>query len=262
APVSVDCDNVWFWYDLPENLHQNNTQSHVSATLKSISFHLPAGNVLGILGHTGSGKTTIARLLLRFYDAQRGEIRIGDQAIAQISLSDLRQRIGLVTQDVQLFQASVRDNLTFFSSAIADDEILRALKRLGLGSWFKALPAGLDTMLSSDSGGLSAGQAQLLAFARVFLKNPALVILDEASSRLDPTTETLIERAVDTLLARRTGIIIAHRLTTLQRADQILILEKGRVVEYGDRASLMQTPDSRLARLLKLGSSSFPSQTY
>ena len=309
TPVSVHFENVWFWYEPPEDPEDKHTRPELSPplsaprhepsvaasatakivaplgqlsqrpsthadgqnlpptepeglskplfspTLTSISFYLPAGNVLGILGHTGSGKTTIARLLLRFYDVQRGEIRIGDQAIAHIPLSDLRQRIGLVTQDVQLFQASVRDNLTFFSSAISDDEILRALKRLGLSNWFDALPTGLDTMLSSDSGGLSAGQAQLLAFARVFLKNPAVVILDEASSRLDPTTEALIEQAVDTLLAHRTGIIIAHRLTTVQRAHQILILEKGRVVEYGDRRFLIQTPDSRLARLLKLGSS-------
>lgn len=278
--VSVHFENVWFWYDLPEDLknklsqrlsthddgHNPIAQEHEvrskplpSPTLQSISFHLPAGTILGILGHTGSGKTTIARLLLRFYDVQRGEIRIGDHAIAHIPLSELRQRIGLVTQDVQLFQASVRDNLTFFRSTIPDDEILRTLERLGLSSWLKALPAGLDTMLGSDSSGLSAGQAQLLAFARVFLKDPALVILDEASSRLDPTTEALIEQAVDTLLEHRTGIIIAHRLKTVQRADQILILEKGCIVEYGDRRALMQTPDSRLAHLLKLGSYSFSS---
>lgn len=278
--VSVHFENIWFWYELSEAPKNKNTRplsAHnndqtpkakehdvlpntlSSPTLKSISFHLPAGNVLGILGHTGSGKTTIARLLLRFYDVQRGEIRIGGHAIAHIPLPELRQRIGLVTQDVQLFQASVRDNLTFFRSAIPDDEILYMLELLGLSSWFNTLPDGLDTMLGSDSSGLSAGQAQLLAFARVFLKDPALVILDEASSRLDPNTEELIEQAVDTLLEHRTGIIIAHRLKTLQRADQILILEKGCVVEYGDRLTLMQTSNSRLAHLLKLGSYSFSS---
>jgi ABC-type multidrug transport system fused ATPase/permease subunit len=171
----------------------------------------------------------------------------------QVPLSNLRQRVGLVTQDVQLFQASIRDNLTFFDTTIQDEQILQTLDILGLSNWLNSLPDGLTTVLRSDSVGLSAGQAQLLAFARVFLKNPGLVILDEASSRLDPTTEILIERAVDQLLENRTGIIIAHRLETVKRADQILILEKGQVVEYGDRTSLIQDPSSRFARLLKLG---------
>jgi len=209
------------------------------------------------LGHTGSGKTTIARLLLRFYDVQRGEIGIGEREIAQVPLAELRQRIGLVTQDVQLFQATIRDNLTFFDPAVGDDKILQTLALLGLSSWLATLPAGLDTVLNADSVGLSAGQAQLLAFARVFLKNPGLVILDEASSRLDPVTETLVERAIDTLLEQRTGIIIAHRLQSVRRADQILILDQGQVVEYGDRRVLMQDPDSRLAHLLNLGSARF-----
>lgn len=263
--LSVTFKDVWFWYPNSEETNPEEIQplphSPTPPTLQSLTFHLPPHQILGILGHTGSGKTTIARLLLRFYDIQRGEIRIGEQAfasaprrdIAQVPLSDLRQRIGLVTQDVQLFQASVRDNLTFFNPEISDDEILKALARLSLSSWLDGLPAGLDTTLSSDSGGLSAGQAQLLAFARVFLKNPGLVILDEASSRLDPITEALIEKAVDHVLHDRTGIIIAHRLKTLQRADQILILEKGRVVEYGDRLSLTQNPVSRWTHLLKLG---------
>jgi ATP-binding cassette subfamily B protein/ATP-binding cassette subfamily C protein len=260
GPLSVRFENVCFWYQKPldssvPKAKIQNSKSTIQPTLHSLTFHLPPGHILGLLGHTGSGKTTIARLLLRFYDIQQGEIRIGEQAIAQVPLSELRQHIGLVTQDVQLFQASVRDNLTFFSSAIADDEILHILALLGLSTWLNALPAGLDTVLNSDSGGLSAGQAQLLTFARVFLKNPGLVILDEASSRLDPTTEALIEQAIDTLLHQRTGIIIAHRLKTVQRADQVLILDKGSVVEYGDRLSLMQNPNSRFARLLQLGSS-------
>lgn len=122
---------------------------------------------------------------------------------------------------------------------------------MGLTNWWRALPQGIDTILSSDSSGLSAGQAQLLAFARVFLKNPGLVILDEASSRLDPTTEMLIERAIEILLKHRTAIIIAHRLKTIQRADQILILERGKIVESGVRPILAQNPHSRFSKLLK-----------
>jgi ABC-type multidrug transport system fused ATPase/permease subunit len=171
-----------------------------------------------------------------------------------VRLDDVRQRVGIVTQDVQLFRASVRDNLTFFDrERITDAQILRALDDLGLSSWYQSLPQGLDTELASEGAGLSAGEAQLLAFTRVFLKDPGLVILDEASSRLDPATEQLIERAVDTLLQGRTGIIVAHRLATVHRADQILILEDGRIREYGAYDALVREPDTHFARLLRTG---------
>jgi len=227
-------------------------------TLQSLTFHLPAGQVLGLLGRTGSGKSTLARLLLRLYDIQRGQIRLGGVNIAEVPLRELPHHVGFVTQDVQLFQTTVRNNLTFFNTSIPDRTILQTLDQLGLMPWLEALPQGLDTELGADSGGLSAGQAQLLAFARVFLKDPGLVILDEASSRLDPLTEQLIERAVDRLLENRTGIIIAHRLKTVERADQILVLEQGQVVEYGDRATLVSNPHSRFAQLLKTGASTQP----
>jgi ATP-binding cassette, subfamily B, bacterial len=152
---------------------------------------------------------------------------------------------------VQLFQASVRDNLTFFNSTISDVQILETLELLGLSDWLRSLPYELNTHLGSDSTGLSAGQAQLLAFARVFLKNPGLVILDEASSRLDPITEKLIERAINQLLEGRTGIIIAHRLSTIQRVDQVLVLKNGQVMEYGDRLSLQSNERSHFSQLLK-----------
>ncbi len=256
SALSVSCEQVWFSYELVQQTASNYLTPQ-EWTLQDISFYLPAGQVLGLLGRTGSGKTTLARLLLRFYDAQLGCIRLGDVAIAQTPLTTLRQRVGLVTQDVQLFQASVRDNLTFFDSTISDVQIQQTLEMLGLGTWLRSLPEELDTQLDSNSGGLSAGQAQLLTFARVFLKNPGLVILDEASSRLDPVTEHLIEQAVDRLLNRCTGIIIAHRLQTVQRADQILILDRGRILEYGDRQSLLNNPHSRFSQLLKAGTTDF-----
>jgi ABC-type multidrug transport system fused ATPase/permease subunit len=146
----------------------------------------------------------------------------------------------------------VRDNLTFFDPAIADDRILAVLDDLGLGPWLRALPAGLDTELDAG-GGLSAGEAQLLAFARLFLKDPGLVILDEASSRLDPATEALVEQAVSKLLHGRTGIIIAHRLGTVRRADEILILEDGQILEWGERARLATDPTARFHQLLQTG---------
>jgi ATP-binding cassette, subfamily B, bacterial len=227
--------------------------SSQSAVLSDVSFRLEPGQVLGLLGRTGSGKTTIARLVFRLYDPQGGQITLGGHNLRELRQSQIRQRIGLVTQDIQLFHASVRDNLTFFDPAIADEQIVAVLEDLGLGRWFRALPAGLDTRLAPDGGGLSAGQAQLLAFARVFLHNPGLVILDEASSRLDPATERAVERAVERLLQGRTAIIIAHRLPTVQRADKVLILDGGQIVEFGLRQKLAEDPDSRFAQLLRTG---------
>ena len=154
---------------------------------------------------------------------------------------------------MQLFRATIRDNLTFFDESIPDSRLHEVLGELGLAEWLESMPAGLDTRLEAGSAGLSAGQAQLLAFTRIFLENPGLVILDEASSRLDPATEKLIERAVDRLLRDRTGIIIAHRLATVTRADDILILEDGEVAEYGKRTALAADPDSRLSHLLVTG---------
>ena len=221
--------------------------------LAELSFRLEPGRVLGLLGRTGSGKTTIARLLFRLYDPTAGVVRLGDVDIRQAKARAVRERVALVTQDVQLFQATVRDNLTFFNHSIPDERILAVLEDLELGDWFRSLPQGLDTKLEPGGQGLSAGEAQLLAFTRVFLRNPGLVILDEASSRLDRLTEQRIERAIDKLLQQRTAIIIAHRLGTVQRADDILILEKGRLMEQGERTRLAADPDSRFYHLLQTG---------
>lgn len=222
--------------------------------LHRVSFEVAPQRVLGVLGRSGSGKTTIARLLTRLYDPQAGAVRLSGVDLSHVATDELRHRVGMVTQDVQLFRAPVRDNLTFFDGADLDDaHLLDVLHRLGLEEWLASLPDGLDTELESGGGGLSAGQAQLLAFTRIFLRDPGLVILDEASSRLDPLTETLIERAVDRLLEGRTGIIIAHRLATVNRADDILILEDGNVIEFGPRAELVADPESQLSRLLAAG---------
>jgi ABC-type multidrug transport system fused ATPase/permease subunit len=159
----------------------------------------------------------------------------------------------MVTQDVQLFRGSMRDNLTLFDKEISEERIWAALEALGLGDWCRAMPAGLDTVIEGSGGGLSAGEAQLLAFTRVFLKNPGLVILDEASSRLDPVTERLVERAVEGLMRGRTGIIIAHRLSTVEHVDTIMILDKGSIAEYGKRTMLKADASSRFAQLLRTG---------
>jgi ABC-type multidrug transport system fused ATPase/permease subunit len=221
--------------------------------LRDLSLTLQPGQVLGLLGRTGSGKTTLTRLLFRLYEPKEGAIRLNGHDIRDTQLSDLRARIGIVTQDVQLFQATVRDNLTLFDPRVSDEQIVHVINDLGLGAWLRALPNGLDTELASGSSGVSAGEAQLLAFARVFLQDPGLVIMDEASSRLDPATEHLIERAVDKLLHNRSAIIIAHRLQTVQRADDILILDHGHVEEYGARAVLATDHRTRFAQLLQTG---------
>ncbi|MBE9216822.1 ABC transporter ATP-binding protein [Plectonema cf. radiosum LEGE 06105] len=241
--LSIEFENVHFNYDL------NNKDSN-QWVLNDVSFNLAPNQVLGILGRTGSGKTTITRLLLRFYQPQLGNIRFNNIPIGQISTKELQARIGVVTQDVQLFQATVRDNLTFFNSAISDEQILDVLDGLGLTKWLYSLPHKLDTYLTSESGGLSAGQAQLLAFTRVFLKNPSLVILDEASSRLDSKIEQYLEVAIDKLLTGRTVIIIAHRLQTLQRVNQILMLDNGRTIEYGSYQDLINNTSSHFSQLL------------
>jgi ABC-type multidrug transport system fused ATPase/permease subunit len=209
--------------------------------------------VLGLLGRTGSGKTTLARLIFRLYDPKSGWIEINGIDVRNAQLETLRRSIAIVTQDVQLFRASVRDNLTFFDQSISDEKIYATLEELELGDWLRSLPQGLDTVLDTGSRSLSAGEAQLLAFTRVFLRNPGLVILDEASSRLDPATEQRLERAIDKLLHNRTAIIIAHRLSTVHRADKIMILESGRVSEYGDRNHLTADPSSRFYQLLQTG---------
>jgi ATP-binding cassette, subfamily B, bacterial len=221
--------------------------------LSRLSFDLSSGSVLGLLGRTGSGKTTLGRLIFRLYDALSGSIKVNNLDVRSINLNSLRQSVAIVTQDVQLFRASIRDNLTFFDRSIPDERILAALEELEMGDWFRTLPDGLDTELETGSRSLSAGEAQLLAFTRIFLRDPALVILDEASSRLDPATEQKLERAIDKLLKGRTAIIIAHRLHTVHRADDILILEKGVVSEHGKRTQLAADPSSRFHQLLQTG---------
>ena len=227
--------------------------------LRDVSFGLEAGATLGLLGRTGSGKTTITRLICRLYDPGAGEIRFDGEPIPLASLAQLHARVGVVTQDVQIFQASVRDNLTFFDPSIPDARLREVLDDIGLGAWLARQSDGLDTVLVGG-GGLSAGEAQLLAFARVFLKDPGVVLLDEASSRLDPATERLLGRAMDRLLGReaagarpRTTIIVAHRLATVRRVDRIMILNAGRIVEEGPRAALASDPGSRFAGLLRAG---------
>lgn len=240
GPINVTFENVSFRYAAQE-------LDPTSFVLQNLSFKLAAGQTLGLVGRTGSGKSTLARLLFRFYDPTAGSVQIQGVDVSQCSIRQLRQRVGLVTQDVQLFHASLRDNLTFFASQSDDQYLCEVLAELGLTSWLERQPKGLDTQIRPAQ--LSTGESQLLALARVFLRDPGLVILDEPSARIDPVTELMVQRAVERLLKGRTAIIIAHRLHTLERCDQILILQQGRMLEYGPPVILAADPNSQYTLL-------------
>lgn len=235
GPLSLRMEGVGFSYGS-------------APVLSGVDLHLAPGETLGLVGRTGAGKTTIGRLALRLYDPTEGRVTVGGLDLRDADPASLRARVGVVTQDVQLFAASVRDNLTLFRPIADDRRLLEVLDEVGLGDWLAGLPDGLDTML----GTLSAGQSQLLAFARAFLTDPGLVVLDEASSRLDPATERSIERSVDRLLAGRTAVLIAHRLSSLSKVDQVAVVADGRIIEYGRRKELAADPRSSFARMLDL----------
>ncbi|GAA4586957.1 ABC transporter ATP-binding protein [Planotetraspora phitsanulokensis] len=242
GPLELSLEGVGFAY--PDDGEQ---------VLSDVTLSLAPGETLGLVGRTGSGKTSVARLVLRLYDPTEGAVRVGGVDLRDADPSSVRSRICAVTQDVQVFAAGVRDNLTLFRPP-PDDSVLRdVLVDVGLGDWLASLPDGLDTVLGGVSGtGVSAGEAQLLALARAFLADPGLVVMDEASSRLDPATERRIERSVDRLLRGRTGVLIAHRLSSLSRVDKIAVIDGGRVVEYGRRENLAADPTSRFARMLDM----------
>jgi len=218
--------------------------------LHDIELEVPAGHTLGLVGRTGSGKTTLARLALRLYDPTSGCVRLAGVDLRDLARVELCRRVRTVTQEVYLFSASVRDNMTLFEGTTDDAAIELALETVGLRRWREALPEGLDTRLGASGLGLSAGEAQLVAFARVFLADPALLVLDEASSRLDPATEAAVHAATVRLLAGRTAIVIAHRWSTLANVDEVAVIEGGRILEHGPRAGLMRDGSSLFKQMM------------
>ncbi len=219
------------------------------AILHDVDLEIAPGRSVGVVGRTGSGKTTFSRLLLRLVEASEGTVALGGVPIADIPMAELRRRVALVPQEVELFDGSLRDNVTLFDAAPSDDEVRVALERAGLDQ----LAAGnLHRPLGAGGAGLSAGEAQLLALARVWLRDPDLLVLDEATARVDPLTELRLEQGVAELMAGRTTFVIAHRLSTLRRVDEIVVFDHGRIVEHGDRAELVERDDSRFRHLLQL----------
>lgn len=220
-------DQVSFYYDAPPWI------------LNAISFEVPAGTSLAIVGATGSGKTTIVHLINRLYAYQQGQITIDGQAIESYELNSLRKQIGFVLQDVFLFAGSVWDNLTLQNPNFSEEQVTAVCKAIGVYDFIMQLPNGYQYQLLERGQTLSQGQRQLLSFARVLLYNPKIIILDEATASIDSESEQLIQKALDYLLNGRTSIIIAHRLSTIRKASQIMVLEKGVILERGNHATLL-----------------------
>ncbi|MEO7445430.1 MAG: ABC transporter ATP-binding protein [Ferruginibacter sp.] len=224
----IEYKNVWFAY---------NDKDYV---LKNISFEIGAGQTLAIVGQTGSGKTSVISLLNRLYHQSEGKILIDGQPVESYSLDYLRSKIAVVLQDVFLFRGSVMDNLTLRNPAISREEVIKATKLIGLHAFIERLPGAYDYNVMERGATLSMGQRQLLSFARALLYNPAILILDEATSSVDSESEQLIQHAIEKLISGRTSIVIAHRLSTIRKADKILVMDKAEIKEAGTHEDLLQ----------------------
>jgi len=220
-------DHVWFRYD-------------EEWTLRDASFTVPAGTTTAIVGETGSGKTTLGYLAARLYDVDRGRVAIGDVDVRDLSFEALTKLVGVVSQETYLFHASVRENLSFAKPDATDDELEAAAKAARIHDVIAALPQGYDTVVGERGYRFSGGEKQRIAIARTILRNPPILVLDEATSALDNETERLVQDALDRLAAGRTTITIAHRLSTIRDAEQIVVLEHGRIVERGRHDELMR----------------------
>ncbi|RMG92636.1 MAG: ABC transporter ATP-binding protein [Chloroflexi bacterium] len=207
--------------------------------LPNFNLDIQAGETIALVGHTGAGKSSIARLITRFYEFQDGQILVDGQDIRTLDLQEYRLQIGLVPQEPFLFSGTVRENIRYGRPGASDEEIERAVRRISHGDWLETLPNGLDTDVGERGSALSMGQRQLVALARVLLKDPAIFVLDEATASIDPFTEAQIQEGLDEIMRERTAVIIAHRLSTVKNADRIIVMSKGQIIEEGTHATLM-----------------------
>jgi ATP-binding cassette subfamily B multidrug efflux pump len=225
---SIEFKNVQFAYDPP------------TWVLKDVSFKVDAGKTIALVGHTGSGKTSIISILNRLYPYQGGQILLDNQPLESYSLNRLRASIGVVLQDVFLFSGSIVDNITLRNPNIGMDKVVEAAKMIGMHDFIMQLPGGYDYQVMERGATLSLGQRQLLSFIRALLYDPAILILDEATSSIDTESEQMIEKAIDTLIKGRTSVVIAHRLSTIRKADTIIVLDKGEIKEMGTHKDLVE----------------------
>ena len=236
----VAFDRVWFSYS--DDLQQD-------AVLRDVSFHINPGETLAIVGSTGSGKTTIISLLNRFYEIQGGHIRVDGHDLRDYDVYALRRHVGVVLQDVFLFSGTVLENITLRDTDITEAQVIEAAKMIGAHDFIQRLPGGYHYQVMERGATLSMGQRQLISFVRALVFNPNILILDEATSSIDPESEAIIQHAIETLIAQRTSIVIAHRLSTIRHASNILVLEKGQVKEFGPHEELVQIEDGKYREL-------------
>ena len=207
--------------------------------LTDFNLTIPAGQTIALVGHTGAGKSSLGKLVARFYEFQGGKLLIDDRDIRTLDLTAYRRHLGIVPQTPFLFTGTVLENIRYGNPNATDADVERVARQVGGGDWIQALPQGLETAISEQGRGISMGQRQLVALARVLLENPAIVILDEATASIDPLTEAQIQEGLDVLLRDRTAIVIAHRLSTVRAADRIIVLRQGAIIEEGDHDGLM-----------------------
>jgi ABC-type multidrug transport system fused ATPase/permease subunit len=208
--------------------------------LENFSLTIKPGETLALVGHTGSGKSSIGKLIARFYEYQGGNLRIDDQDIRDLDLGSYRSKLGIVTQSPFLFDGTIMENIRYGRAEATDDDVIKAAQHVGGGDWIHSLPDGLLTTVGERGSNLSMGQRQLVALARVLLQNPTIFILDEATASIDPLTETLIQEGLDAVMAGRTSIVIAHRLSTVRHAHRIIALRQGKIIEEGTHESLLE----------------------
>jgi ATP-binding cassette subfamily B protein len=224
----IEFRNVWFAY---------NAEDYV---LRDVSFKVKAGEKVALVGHTGSGKTSIINLLCRFYDVNEGQVLIDGIDLREMELPDLRRAINIVQQNIFLFSGTIEKNINLDNPEISKEETIAAAKEVHLDSYVQKMPAGYETEVREGGAGLSVGQKQLVAFARALASDPNILILDEATSSVDTETELIIQDALNRLMANRTSIVIAHRLSTIQNADKIIVMHRGEIQEMGTHNELLQ----------------------